>query len=98
MLTRLYSYLIITVLYKQAVDKDETPVLYGGIGFIYSVENFVFIVAYRSVYDLSLETFPSAYLLLSSCLFLLAGFTSAFVYTQKKHYAVREAELVAMEN
>lgn len=76
----------------QAVDEDETAILYGAIGFIYSLENFVFILVYRSVYDISLEKFPSAYLLLSSCLFLLAGFTATFLYTQKKHYYAREWE------
>ena len=66
--------------------------LYGAIGFIYSVENFVFILVYRSVYDISLEEFPSAYLLLSSCLFLLAGFTATFLFTQRKHYYARDLE------
>ena len=42
------------------------------------------------MYDVSLERFPSAYLLLSSCLFLLAGFTAAILYTQKKYYRARE--------
>ena len=75
----------------QAVDKDETPVVYGAIGFIYSVENFVFILVYRYVYDISLEEFPSAFLLHSSCLFLLASFTATFLYSQKNHYHTRES-------
>ena len=81
---------LINLIPIQAVDEDETAVLYGAIGFVYSAENFVFIIVYRYVYDVSLEKFPSAYLLLSSCLFLLAGFTAAILYTQKTYYRARE--------
>ena len=84
---------LINLIPLQAVDEDETAVLYGAIGFVYSAENFVFIIVYRYVYDVSLEIFPSAYLLLSSCLFLLAGFTAAILYTQKKYYRARECSL-----
>jgi hypothetical protein len=74
------------------VSKGETARLYASVGLIYAIENFLAILVYRYVYDVSLETFPSAYLLLSSAIFSLAGITSFILYTQKRFFDRKEKE------
>ncbi len=59
---------------------------------MYGLENFLSILAYRTVYDYSLESFPSAYLLLSSSLVTATMLISSFLYTQKSLFEAKEEE------
>ncbi len=74
------------------MDRSETAQLYASVGLVYSFSSLFSIVAYRYVYDVSLEVFPSAYLLMSSSLFILAAYGSFVLYTQKRHFDAKEAE------
>jgi hypothetical protein len=72
-------------LLTKMVDKEEIGKIFAVVSLIQTLTGIFGVIAYRKLYEYTLETFSSSFMLLSSALFGLAGIIGLYLISQRKH-------------
>ena len=79
------------------VEPNEVAKIYAVLALLVTTTGMVSTVMYKGLYGRTLDTYPSAFLLLSASFYFLSAVISLFLYTQRHRLYDVKAKIVPID-